>query len=569
MRFFGIGTVLLAILVAGCSAEGAGEPEASGDGTQGGALLKLGDQGPEVAAAHAYFERYGYFESPALRAEYPSWTPIVGAAPSDDSVFGVELEAAVREFQARGALPVTGEIDAATRALMDTPRCGVPDSFESLSHDKWAPKTSGWRTDHSLTYRVSGVPAAGTGELSNAEVFDYIADAFASWSAGTSLTFTRVTSTPDIQINFATLTCSPTPCTPPLASTSGDGNTITFDLGKAWDEVGSTTGYDFLSVATHEFGHAIGIHHSGLTGPSVEDRPVMYPFIGLGATMDDLEPDEEQALAASTYTAWLGVNGVAGEAEDVGASTSGTQENDVETTWKVGNGTNSEGFKIFRWREASADWQQITGGGVRIDVAGRVAWVVTDDGLAKSKAGVTAENPNGNGWTDRGDLNFIDIGANQFGTIWALGGTPNAEGDYDVYRFTGGTSWVEVTGDARRIDVSPTGAPWVVTTAGKVYERLGVTPANPNGTSWGLYGGKANDISVGSDGAVWITGHTSEGSGTFLLNIQPGQDNPGTGSDVFARNQWVYNGGTALSISVGLNSLPWAVASNGSIWRRR
>jgi hypothetical protein len=31
----------------------------------------------------------------------------------------------------------------------------------------------------------------------------------------------------------------------------------------------------------------------------------------------------------------------------------------------------------------------------------------------------------------------------------------------------------------------------------------------------------------------------------------------------------VSNGGTALSISVGINSLPWAVASNGSIWRRR
>ncbi len=66
---------------------------------------------------------------------------------------------------------------------------------------------------------------------------------------------------------------------------------------------------------------------------------------------------------------------------------------------------------------------------------------------------MTEASPNGNGWTNRGDLNFIDIGANQFGTVWALGGTANAEGDYDVYRFTGGSSWVEVTGDARRIDV--------------------------------------------------------------------------------------------------------------------
>ncbi len=51
----------------------------------------------------------------------------------------------------------------------------------------------------------------------------------------------------------------------------------------------------------------------------------------------------------------------------------------------MGNGTNSEGFKVFRWRETSSDWQQINGGGVRIDVAGRVAWVVTNEGLRRAK----------------------------------------------------------------------------------------------------------------------------------------------------------------------------------------
>jgi hypothetical protein len=212
---------------------------------------------------------------------------------------------------------------------------------------------------------------------------------------------------------------------------------------------------------------------------------------------------------------------------------------------------------------------------VRIDVAGRVPWVVTNLGLAKSKAGVTAANPAGNGWTDRGDLDFVDIGANAGGTIWALGGAPDSNGDYKVYRFTSGTSWQLVSGRARRIDVDPSGAPWVVTNAGVVFQRTGVTASTPDGSDWGRFGGLANDISIGSDGAVWITGHPSEGTSIYLLNRQTGVDNSNPpdgdfndGSDVPARNQWVRTDGSANFISVGLDSLPWVISSDLSIFHR-
>ncbi len=75
MRFFGICTSLLAILVAGCSAEGVGgEPNVSDDGTHSGALA-LGDQGPEVVAAHAYFARYGDLRERCAASRAPELDP--------------------------------------------------------------------------------------------------------------------------------------------------------------------------------------------------------------------------------------------------------------------------------------------------------------------------------------------------------------------------------------------------------------------------------------------------------------------------------------------------------------
>src|SRR5688572_13177825 len=95
---------------------------------EGDSDLRPGDMGAEVEAFHARLMELGYFESSALRADYPLWTPVVGEAPADPGTFGPELEAAVRVLQARASLPVTGVIDDATRELIDDIRCGVPES---------------------------------------------------------------------------------------------------------------------------------------------------------------------------------------------------------------------------------------------------------------------------------------------------------------------------------------------------------------------------------------------------------------------------------------------------------
>jgi hypothetical protein len=65
---------------------------------------------------------------------------------------------------------------------------------------------------------------------------------------------------------------------------------ITFNNGKTWTTDGST--YDTESVAAHEFGHTLGIHHSDVTTATMYD---FYP----GSSWRSLEADDEEALRCS------------------------------------------------------------------------------------------------------------------------------------------------------------------------------------------------------------------------------------------------------------------------------
>lgn len=53
----------------------------------------------------------------------------VGGALSPNSV---EFRASIRRLQRFGNIPITGEIDAATIKLINTDRCGVKDSSNSV-----------------------------------------------------------------------------------------------------------------------------------------------------------------------------------------------------------------------------------------------------------------------------------------------------------------------------------------------------------------------------------------------------------------------------------------------------
>jgi len=564
--------------------------------------LVIGDTGDDIVAAHAFFMRYGYFENAALSAEYPDWIAIAGKPPADDSVFGAELERALLSFQSSYGLPVTGTLDAQTQELISKPRCGVPDSnlrsdlpgnggnslpltTNEAVIDKWAPQIAPqfsipFRSVHAVTYSVGTIPAGfinGTTGTTwvRATLEAALSTAFNRWRIrGTTvlsdLTFTKVASGASIPITFVSFPAGST------ALAQADGSSLKFNVAFAFEETSTSGGFDLETVAAHEMGHSLGFGHSSVVNTAAAEA-VMGAVTNVGEKNSALTPDDLQILAVSPYTNWAGVTGSIAEATDIGSSVVGG----VEDTWMLGTGTNSEGFKIFRWNDLIG-WQQFTGGGVRIDVRGDRPWVITNAGLAKRLDA-------GNNWVNQGDCNFKDIGASA-SVVWAVGGTPLG-GDYPVYRYNGATgtacvvngsgSWLSTGGFGKYIDVAPDGSPWVVQSDGSIYHLEGVTGAVPTGTTWTFYSGLAKDIAVGSDtfgnvGSVWITGNPGQSQAIYQLNIQPGVDFDGNGnnsgsSDSLPRNQWFApaNGGLATFITVGRDALPWVVTNNGSAYRRR
>ncbi|MGH0145743.1 UNVERIFIED_CONTAM: hypothetical protein FKN15_038761 [Acipenser sinensis] len=73
------------------------------------------DRSDSDTEAMDYLEKYGYLQKP-LDSPSHSFQP-------------EEIEEALRVFQAAMQLPVTGEIDEATQAMMSQPRCGMEDPF--------------------------------------------------------------------------------------------------------------------------------------------------------------------------------------------------------------------------------------------------------------------------------------------------------------------------------------------------------------------------------------------------------------------------------------------------------
>lgn len=68
---------------------------------------------------------------------------------------------------------------------------------------------------------------------------------------------------------------------------------VTFNSAHSWFTDGSQ--YDTQAVATHEFGHSLGIHHTELTGTP---RPTMYAFYD-GTNGRTLESDDRSALTCA------------------------------------------------------------------------------------------------------------------------------------------------------------------------------------------------------------------------------------------------------------------------------
>ena len=189
------------------------------------------------------------------------------AVPVQGALDESRITAALLTFQERNGLELTGELDEATIALMNTPRCGVPDIFE---YSVWGTK---WGITN-LTYAV----AEGAREMTIAQTEAGLREAFDAWAAVTPLTFRQVSigDRPNILIRFVT-------------GDHQDGNPFDgpsgvlahaympihggmhFDEAEVWT-LNTSGGIHFVTVAMHEIGHLLGLLHS-----TVQDA-LMAPY---------------------------------------------------------------------------------------------------------------------------------------------------------------------------------------------------------------------------------------------------------------------------------------------------
>ncbi len=263
--------------------------------------LKAGSKAKSVRPIQEYLEHFGYLESEEQPFESDE---VFMRSTSNDHVLDGPLTAttgvlddatveALKRFQEFAGLEVTGELDEATREKMNSPQCGNP---HVSAAGEFVTGVGKWSTNN-LTYSFQNY----TNDIPNSTIRWAIDHAFSLWSAETPLRFRRVSDGTggNIVIRFVTgdhgdgspfdgpsgvLAHAFYPFNPdPI---KGDTH---FDDAETWTvTVPPGGGIDLVTVAAHEFGHALGLRHSNVSSA------LMAPFYS--GPRRFLSPDDIQGI---------------------------------------------------------------------------------------------------------------------------------------------------------------------------------------------------------------------------------------------------------------------------------
>ena len=120
--------------------------------------LNVNDQHPDMPLVSAYLKRFGYLDP---------------GTSADAQALDTSISDGLRKLQRQFALPVTGTLDVATRQVMATDRCGMPDPGGPLDFATLC----AWNR-RNLTYAFGPLSA----QVGNNVAMDAIRRAFGTWS---------------------------------------------------------------------------------------------------------------------------------------------------------------------------------------------------------------------------------------------------------------------------------------------------------------------------------------------------------------------------------------------------
>jgi hypothetical protein len=246
----------------------------------------------------------------------------------------------------------------------------------------------------------------------------------------------------------------------------------------------------------------------------------MYPLSDLGLPVGSNNRrvliDDDVAIS-SLYDSYLGLST---SAVDVGTNLNGS-------TWTVSSTAISGGYQIYQRGGFNTWYADTTGrGAIRIAVdPNGYPWIVDNlhrvfRGLSNSVFTMAWQQMPGNA---------TDIGSGG-GGVWMVTDTPIWGAEYTMAKWDESSwSWISdaANGGARRIAVSDSGIPWVVTVGGNIWTRTSSDPHTGGWTQLPTPGmgvaatGVVSDIGLTADTHPWII-RTDNGNSTavFVWNEQ-------------------------------------------------